>query len=374
VSVQFRAMKRLACLVVLLAIAAPAWAKDKMSVSQLEVRLQSMHEAGATDNDVAKQLIEIELTESLSAGNIRSMQSLLPGQESRDWLSFLAAQSAVLPPASSEIPATPAPDLATQQAILARCVDYVTKVYMHNPHLVATKTTNHYDISIIESGRRDMNTTLCRTKPSTTTTYTYPTVQVEIENGIETAVQQTPKKTYLVESRISTGPALSLILQQAVQGGHLAWERWQLIHGKPVAVFSFAVDKNISQYKVDYCCFWGQGSLRGEPELASYYDFSYQPFKQTVPFHGAFFIDPETGTVVRLILQAELSPAAPVHREDTRIDYDSVKVNDASVTVPVAMYILGAVVPNAENPHGYRENPTISETAYSKYRIVNKQP
>jgi hypothetical protein len=363
------------CVVLLLVVAAPAWSADKMSVSQLKERLQSLHDAGKNDHDVARKLTEVELTQSLSSENIRSMQSLLPGQESRGWLNFLAAQSAVLPPPSSEIPATPAPDLATQKVIFGRCIDYVTKVNMHNPHLVATKTTTPYSFFVMETSRRDMNTIRYRLKPSTTTSYTSNlSVEVESENGIETAAPPVPEKMYgVVKSQISTGPALSLVLQQAVEGGHLSWERWQLIDGRPVGVFFFAVDKTTSRYQVNYCCFLRQNSVRGT-DAFTYLDSSYEPFKQTVPFHGAFFIDPETGAVVRLIMQAELSPSAPVHREDTRIDYGSVKVKDTSVAVPVKTYKLGAVVPNADNPMGYRENRTVSEAAYSNYRIVNKQP
>ena len=335
-----------------------------------------LQDAQKSDQDVAIQLSKIELTESLSAENIRAIQSILPGQSSRGWLNFLAAQSAVLPPPSSEIPPIPIPDLATQKVILGKCIEYVTNVYMHNPHLVATKTTTPYTFFIMETSRRDMGTTLYRLKPSTKTSHAYNlSVDVESENGIETAAAPIPKKIYgVVESQISTGPALSLVLQQAVEGGHLAWERWQLIDGRPVGVFSFAVDKTISRYQVNYCCFLRQDSMRGNPEAAPYWESSYEPFKQTVPFHGAFFIDPETGTVVRLIMQAELSPTAPVHREDTRIDYGSVKVKDTSVTVPVETYKLTAAVPNANSPVGYKENRNVSGAEYSNYRLVNKTP
>jgi len=231
-------MKRIICIGLLLFVTAPAWSADKIAVAELKQRLQLLHDAQKSDSDVATKLSEVELTESLSAENITSLDSFLPGQESRDRLNFLSAQSAILPPPSSEIPTTPIPDLATQKAILGKCVDYVTKIYMHNPHLVASKTTTPYTFFIMESSRRDMNTTVYRLKPSTTTSYTYNrSVDVESENGIETAAPPIPKKMYgVVESQISTGPALSLVLQQAIEGGHLAWERWQWIDGRPVSV------------------------------------------------------------------------------------------------------------------------------------------
>ncbi len=369
-------MKRIACLVLALFVTVPAWSAEKITVAELKQHLQSLHDTQKTDHDVAMKLSELELTESLSAENITSMQSFLPGKESRAWLNFLAAQSAILPPPVSEIPTSPIPDLATQKAILARCVDYVTNVYMHNPHLVATKTTTPYTFFIMETSRRDMNTIVYRLKPSATTSYTYNlSVDVESEDGIETAAPPTPNKMYgVVQSQTSTGPALSLVLQQAIEGGHLSWLRWQLIGGKPVGVFSFAVDKTKSQYQVNYCCFLRLNSIGGINDSVPYYDPRYEPFKKTVPFHGAFFIDPETGTVERLIMQAELSPTAPVHREDTRIDYASVKVADTSVRVPVETYKLTAVVPNANSPLGYRENRSVSEAAYTNYKLADKHP
>jgi hypothetical protein len=34
----------------------------------------------------------------------------------------------------------------------------------------------------------------------------------------------------------------------------------------------------------------------------------FEPFNSTVGYHGEVFVEPETGTVVRLIFQAELKP------------------------------------------------------------------
>jgi len=121
-------MKQIIFTALVLLCTVPTRSANRISVSELKERLQSLHDAQKSDDDVNLKLAEIELTESLSVESLSSLANLLPGKESRNRLSFLAVQSAFLLPPNAEIPSTPPPDLATQKAILGKCIDYVTKV------------------------------------------------------------------------------------------------------------------------------------------------------------------------------------------------------------------------------------------------------
>ena len=76
---------------------------------------------------------------------------------------------------------------------------------------------------------------------------------------------------------------------------------------------------------------------------------SYHPYKANVPYHGEFFIDPDSGIVVRMITQAELKPTEVVHQEDTRIDYGPVDVGGKPLVLPVKTVIDTEVVPYGDS-------------------------
>jgi hypothetical protein len=362
-------MKQIICLLLVCLVAAPAWSAEKISVGELERRIQSFRDTGKSDQEVTTKLAEVALTETIPTAALNTLESLLPGQQSREQLNSLAVQSATLAPPAAEIPSLPAPDLATQKAIISKCVDYVTKVYMQNPHLAATKVTTYYGNGIRTFGPSDVYT-YGRAAPGSFGPFGTHTMEIESENGVEKAPLPVNDKDWRA-SQLSAGPVLSFVLAQAAEGGHLAWQRWQLINGKPSAVFPFAVDKTRSRYEVNYCCFPKVEAMDIPHMGASQEVTSSTPFKTTVPFHGAFYIDPDTGTVLRLIMQAEFSPSDPVHREDTRIDYGPVKVEDKALIVPIRAYLQVALVPRGNNDTlGYAEDLNYSEAEFRNYRIV----
>ena len=143
-------------------------------------------------------------------------------------------------------------------------------------------------------------------------------------------------------SPVGVGPVLSTVLREAGPR-NMTWLRWETVDGKRMAVFSFAVNRKQSDYQVNYCCFprtekvgnyigmtpngvsdagGGKPPTSANLGTATFFD----PFKTTVGYHGEVFVDPETGTVVRLIVQAELKPTDFIQQEDTRIDYGTVEV------------------------------------------------
>src|SRR5579863_581574 len=180
-------MKRLICSALFLLSTAPAFCSERISVAELKERIQSLHDAQKSDADATSKLIEIELSESLSAENESSLQSLLPGKDSREQLNYLAVLSAFLAPPSAEVPSPALPDVATQKAILGKCVEYVTKIYMHNPHLIASKTTTYLGYHFKDFHAQDIPYVIGRAQAATRGAYLSHTTDIESENGIEKA-------------------------------------------------------------------------------------------------------------------------------------------------------------------------------------------
>ncbi|MDR3727205.1 MAG: hypothetical protein P4K86_09210 [Terracidiphilus sp.] len=378
-------MKRFGWILVLLTVAAPAWAGKKSTVQELKDTLIALQEARKGDEDVATQLKQVELSEELTRATMNSLTPYLPGPLSTEQMYVLEGRSAVLAPPASDLPTTPAPDVATQKAILSKAVEYVTKTYMQNPHLTVSKSTTRFQDGV-ETIRT--NSGMTSNMPNTDRIWATPNMfmrflgthaaTVESDKGIELAPPVKQKTPWGQNGQVSEGgpgPILSVILQEAAVAGKLSWLRWETIGGKPAAVFSFAVDKKKSHYEVNYCCFpvtsdTGRMGYEGtDPNFQTGTD--WKAFKTIVGYRGEFFIDPDTGVVRRLVTQAALKPTDFVHQEDMRIDYGPVAVGGKEYVLPVDSFTFTEVVPNGDNYAArYSVRHTLFNVTYANYRLA----
>ncbi len=379
-------MKRLVWLALsLLLAAAPAWAGKRITVQELKDTLTSLSQAKKGDEDVATRLKEVELSEELTRTARATLEPYLPGPLSEEQMNILEGRSSMLPPPPADLPASPMPDLVTQKAILARAVDYVTKIYMQNPHLIADKTTASYQDGVqairTNSGMPNMmaDTGHPWELPSMFMRFLGSHVaQIETDKGVEQIPVMKTKVPWGANGQVSEGgpwPILSVILQEAADGGKLNWRHWQTIGGKQFAVFSFAIDRKKSHYLVNYCCFpvtEDTGRMGYEGTEANFQTgTNWKEFKTAVPYRGEFFIDPDTGVIVRLVTQAGLKPTDFVHQEDLRIDYAPVTVDGKALMLPVDSFTLTEVVPNGDSGAArYSVRHTLYRAAYRNYQLA----
>jgi hypothetical protein len=207
------------------------------------------------------------------------------------------------------------------------------------------------------------------------------TEPVESERGIEKPSASKNKTHWGENGQISEGepgPNLNALLQEAASSGKLEWLRWQTIDGKQTAVFSFAVDKKKSHFDVNYCCFpttetqdhiatmsASVSPLPGDIQTST----SWKIFKRVVPYHGQLFIDPVTGSIVRVITNAEVKPTDVVHQEVMRVDYDQVVVNGRAFVLPVDSFTITDVLPNGDSySSSYSVRHTLFTVRYQNYR------
>src|ERR1035438_1983865 len=315
-------MKPFFALLLLFTLTDPLWAAKKITVQELKDTLIALNQAKKGDEEVATRLKDVELSEEMTRASRDSLAPYIPGALAQEQMNVLEGRSAILPPPPSDLPSTPAPDVAAQKAILAKAVDYVTKIYMQNPHLVASKATSRYQDGV-ENIRT--NSGMTSNMPNAGRAWELPNMfmrflgthvePAETDKGIEKIVELKSKVPWGVNGQVSEGgpgPILSIILQEAADGGKLKWLRWQTVNGRQTAVFSFAVAKKKPHYVVNYCCFpvtedtgrMGYEGTGSNMQTAT----DWKAFKTTVGYRGEFFIDPDTGVIVRVVTQAGLKP------------------------------------------------------------------
>ena len=330
-------MKRFKWLPVILLIASPGWAAEKITVQQLKDMLVADQKSQKSDADVAAELKDVEMKEELTLGVMNTLKPLLPGQLSTEQIFVLDVRSAVLPPLAADLPSTPAPDAARQKAILDKAMEYATKTYAQLPNLTATEAIRRFQDSA-EQEKPSLGAHSSAVLAATTTPIRYTAsdeTAATFKNGAEVNPMFSDKTHWGDNGMIALlgqGPVLGNVLGEAQAAGKINWLRWETVNGHDLAVFSFEVDKKKSHYTINYCCFpevsqAGQMSLRGTESAGGAGNYqsaaNWKNFKSTQPYHGEIFIDPDTGVVYSLITEVDFKNSEPVRVENRRINFGS---------------------------------------------------
>lgn len=340
----------------------------RLTITELTNLLTSLKQAKKSDDQVAAQLSAVELSEELTSAAMHSLGSLIPGPLSTEQIYVLEARSSTLPAPAADLPVTPAPDPAAQQALLAKAQDYVAKTYAQLPPFTASRMTARFQdgTQTIQSftgakvkSVNDQDPIFDDASVIVHLKNTH-TDSVRISHGL---TQSTVKEKTawgsngFVTSTLPPMP-LSQLLQEITAGGAPTWLRWELIQGKPAAVFSFSVDKKSSHYALNYCCFPETSNIGNSLYGANARPLgggnlstvsNWKNFTTKSGYHGELFLDPATGVVLRTIVQADFKPSDFVHSEQIRVDYTAVPIAGQPLTVPIRTFTLSEIVPNADS-------------------------
>lgn len=285
----------------ILAHAEDAAIVKRVSVEQLERAVSDAKTRG--DAEEAKQLSALVLTERLSTARYQQMKAQMPGEKSEQALLALKDMSSFLEPPAFEIPATAAPDLASQKQMLAITVDYLGKTLPLLPDLFATRDTRRFE------GRPVMvdaaEESLVRATDRSTVTVFYREGQEFVDTGSGTK-KQTPDKGLTTWGEF--GPILAIVVTDAAKS-HLEWSHWELGASGAQAVFHYSVSKEKSHYDVRFCC------------VLQSHGFELSVLSQRAGYHGEIAIDPETGSIMRLSLIADLEPGNPIEHASVLVEY-----------------------------------------------------
>jgi tetratricopeptide (TPR) repeat protein len=368
-------MKHLAWIawILLLAAAVPslfAANAKKITVAQLQDLLSGFQHDKKSDAEVAAQLKQMELTDELTTATMNSMASLVPGPLSTEQMYVLEARSSILAPPDTDLPKAPSPDAAAQQAMLAKAADFASKTYPQLPHLTAGKMTARFQDGVeatpgyggMHAGMSDNNDPIFNQASLYVRLMNSHTSQTESDHGIEKIAEDKTKwgPNGMVAS---VGPVLTLktAVQEIMANGNPTWLRWETVNGIRIAVYTFAVDKKKAHFSINYCCFpdtdtvgtihysaTASASGTHTPGGNLQNSVDWKNFKTSSGYHGELFVDPNSGTIVRLITEADLKPTDFVHYEDIRTDYAPMPIGGKTLVVPIRSFTLAEVVPNGD--------------------------
>lgn len=342
-------MKRLILLAVLAAITLPAGAAKRLTVAQLEQAISAAVAAHKPDAEIARQIGGMELSERVTEATLGRLNAYLaPGSQAALALQLLADRSAFLDPPAGELPATPAPDDATQQRMLAAARSYVAQTLPRLPNFLATRTINRYDDSpqALKKGAWPVRAGLHRVDTSSREI----SVRDERENQPPTQGSAVWQQQIGLISGGEFGTTLGMILTDSSKG-NLAWGRWEATATGPAAVFRYSVPSSASHFEVIGTLqrqaalegFAARGGGRGIASIGV--QQNNNPARTTIvrvrpAYNGSLWLDPATGTVLRITMEAELKENAPFRRAAILVEYGPVQIGDSKFICPVRSLAL----------------------------------
>ena len=324
-------------------------ALEPITADQLETMVGSAQESA--DGAFAQKLEHSESTERLSHSKVVEWQARLRGKKSREALEVVSSAASFNEPPPGAIPAREAPEVAEQREILARMIGYLKNKLPTLPDFFATRTIASYAESSpspppfnLESLRPDQRTELERAgllkievpndKSSSWKTRTGDGVLRATETEKETIRYSNGKEKVDELSRKSRdhrsfdetlgtvgtfGPILRVVMVDAAPS--MQWSRWEQSARGLRAVFRFKVPKEKSHYSNHFCCLTDMDGSR--------------PVEWFVGYKGEVVIDPETGDILRIAVEAELEPNAPVNRANIMVAYGPVQIGGNTYICPV---------------------------------------
>ena len=312
---------------------------NRVTVEQLEQILGTAH--GRPDSEVARQLSKLELTERLSNVKFAHLEEELSGNQARQALRGRADLSSFLSLPSAELPSDGAPNVDAQSQWLKLAVNYVARSLSALPNLFATR-----DVTLFADAppKQDDATYMPRQplhfieRSTATVLYRDGEEVVDTSDAKKSRFESAPMG--LVTSG-EFGPILGTVLADSARSS-LTWGRWEHGANGLVAVYRYAVPRENSHYQVRFCCV---------PE-----GDAMTVYRQLSAYHGEFTVDPATGAILRLTIQANLKPAHPMERADILVEYGPIEIGGKTYICPVrSVAIADANVQPAadvpEHPH-----------------------
>lgn len=345
-------MRKLIVLAVAGCLAAHAGAPRRLTVAQLGDTLSTAYAQHRSDDDIAKQVGGLELSERLTATTLERFAARMPLQPRTALaLQLLADQSEFFdPPPEERLSAAP-PSEADQQSMLTSARAYAVETWGRLPNFFVSRVTTRFSdgAHVLHKGEFPVRTGL------------YPvsngTRQITFREGKE-VLDSTPvaASTAAASSaaRLSDelglhswgefGPALTVVLAD-LSNHRVQFSHWEKSAGGLGAVYRYEVPREASHYLVtsDYVSVRGKlyshygpaGQPRGGQQGNNSLRPELETFRETPGYHGTIAIDPATGAVLRLTIQANLGYDDPLLRAETMIEYGPVTIGERKFICPL---------------------------------------
>jgi VWFA-related protein len=377
-------MRRLILVGLLTVFTLTAAAAKRVTVRQLEQSLAGDNAAQRPDADIARRIGQIELSERLTDSTLEHFaKELALGPRTVLALQLLADQSAFLDPPAAELPATVSPDAATQQRMMDLARGYVVTMWPHLPDFFVTRTTARFDDSpqILKQGDWPVRMGMHPVGTSTR--------NLAYRDGMETLDQAT--QTAVDNSNLAAapaqqergmtswgefGPEMTIVLTDTARG-KVTWSHWEQTSAGLAAVYNYSVPRAVSHFEVSYCCI-GQdvqrelryGNMSRGDAPATIMDTGQanaKLFQVTPGYHGTLAIDPGSGAILRIAIEAELKSDDPISKAATMVQYGPVTMGDRTFIFPVRSMALSVEKPGANSPPQDPSTLLMNQTTFTDY-------
>lgn len=313
-----------ALLAVSIQVGSPA---ERITVKQLEQKLAAPPPSGSDHSEVPVALLQ-DSTLSVQIDNLQLSERLTPatldsvlkkhafGQRTQRELQLLADRSALLDPPANELPDRPAPDANQQQQMLDAARAYVFQTLTHLPNFFATRTTERFSGISPELNETGMPVHVGLFPRGASSR------EITFRSGkevIDPMKSQRPAQTLPqmgLESWGEFGPEPAVVLM-GVAAGTIAFHHWEQGATGLAAVYRYSVPEQDSKYEVNYACN-GSNAFHAQPA-----------------YHGSLAIDPVSGAILRLTLQADSKPDDPLTHVASVIEYGPVDIGGRTYICPL---------------------------------------
>ena len=161
------------------------------------------------------------------------------------------------------------------------------------------------------------------------------------------------------------GTLQAIILSDSARG-NLRWSHWGRGKSGVQAVFEFAVPQLASHYRVDYCCVRKtEGPDLDHPYIRR--DDKANRYTGTPAYHGTASIDPNSGAIQRITLQADFRKADPVSRNDVSVQFGEVKIGDRSYVCPIQSVAISSTLVGSDISSAVWEVLRINDVRFMNY-------
>ena len=351
-------------------MAIPSWAAKRMTVAQLEQMLSTEKAAHKSDIEIARKISDVELSERLTDLALGELsKKFAGGSQPAMALLLLADRSSFLDPPAKELPATPTLDAATQRHVLEAAKRFAVETLPNLPNLLATRTTFSFDDSPQEVTKGGY--------PQRIGLHSVGSSKAEVSVWNE-------KKSPLARTGFASSPAqvgltswgefgsLLLIILSDAGEGRIVWSHWENTAAGVVAVFQYEVPKTASHYEINTPVEQIQhntASNRWASDGGMAATFTTAIIHNKPGYKGSLWVDPATGTIVRVTLVADLKGDSAIQRIAILVDYGPVPIKNKTVICPVRSLALASAPATVDASLKGAATEWLNENLFTDYHM-----
>jgi VWFA-related protein len=341
-----------------------------MTVAQLEQMLGTERSAHKSDIEIARKISDVELSERLTDLALGQLsKQFAGGSQPAMALLLLADRSSFLDPPANELPATPAPDAATQRHVLEAAKRFAVETLPNLPNLLATRTTFSFDDSPQEVTKGGY--------PQRIGLHSVGSSKAEVSVWNE-------KKSPLARTGFASSPAqvgltswgefgsLLLIILGDAGEERIVWSHWENTAAGVVAVFQYEVPKTASHYEINTPVEQIQhntASNRWASDGGMAARFTTATIHNKPGYKGSLWVDPATGTIVRVTLVADLKGDSAMQRIAILVDYGPVPIRNKTVICPVRSLALASAPATVDASLKGAATEWLNENLFTDYHM-----